>query len=62
MLENEREREFAEVEYDDAKEDQDIDASKLLNYPPTSEDLYPPLVEDSITEFDAAAGEAVRFM
>ena len=62
LLENEREREFAEVQYNDAKEDQDVDASKLLNYAPTTKDLYPPLVEDSIAEFDAVADEAVRLM
>ncbi|KAM5543353.1 hypothetical protein V8D89_003227 [Ganoderma adspersum] len=64
LLENqlERERVFAEVEYDDAKEDQDVDASKFLNYAPAAEDLYPQFVEDSITEFDTAAEEAVRLM
>ncbi|KAM5533055.1 hypothetical protein V8D89_013270 [Ganoderma adspersum] len=62
LLENQRERVFAEVEYDDAKEDQDVDASKFLNYAPAAEDLYPPFVEDSVTEIDTAAEEAVRLI
>ncbi|KAM5543336.1 hypothetical protein V8D89_003210 [Ganoderma adspersum] len=60
MLENLMVRDFAEVEYDDAKEDQTVDALKLLNYPSASDDMYPSRVEDSATHNDAAADEAVR--
>ena len=51
-----------EVEYDDSKEDQNVSISKLLNYPSAADDLYPPRVEDPITEDDAAADDAVRMM
>ncbi|KAI1783152.1 hypothetical protein LXA43DRAFT_1187180 [Ganoderma leucocontextum] len=61
-LDNQRGRDFAEVEYDDSKEDQNIDASKLLNYPSAADDLYPSRVEDSATQHDAAADEAVRLI
>lgn len=61
-LENLRTLTFAEAEYDDSKEDQNVDVSKLLNYPSASDDLYPPRVEDSITENDAAADEAIRMV
>ena len=60
MLRNLRVRDFAEVEYDDAKEDQNVDVSKLLNYPSAADDMYPLRVEDSATETDAVAEEAVR--
>ena len=53
-------RDFADVEYDDAKEDQIVDASKLLNYPSAADDMYPSRVEESATQNDAAADEAVR--
>ncbi|PIL33838.1 hypothetical protein GSI_03544 [Ganoderma sinense ZZ0214-1] len=63
-LDNQRDRDFDEVEYDDAKEDPNVDDNKLrvLNYPlaPTAEDLYPLLQDDCTTEFDAVAEEPVR--
>ncbi|PIL33826.1 hypothetical protein GSI_03532 [Ganoderma sinense ZZ0214-1] len=62
MLENQRGRDFAEVEYDDAKEDHTVDVSKLLNYPSAADDLYPARVEDSATHNDAAADEGVRLV
>ncbi|KAI1785192.1 hypothetical protein LXA43DRAFT_1100597 [Ganoderma leucocontextum] len=61
-LDNLRTLNFAEVEYDDSEEDQNVDVSKLLNYPSASDDLYPPPVEDPITENDAAADEAIRLI
>ena len=61
-LDNLRTLEFLEVDYDDAKEDQNVDVSKLLNYPSAADDLYPQREEDSVTENDAAADEAVRVM
>ncbi|TBU55048.1 hypothetical protein BD310DRAFT_934540 [Dichomitus squalens] len=61
-LDNLRTLEFMEVEYDDSKEDQDVDVNKLLNYPSAGADLYPPCVEDPITENDAAADDAVRLI
>ena len=60
MLENQRGRTFAEVEYDDALEAQTVDASKLLNYPSAADDMYPSRTEESPTLNDAAADEAVR--
>lgn len=60
-LDNLRTLEFPEVEYDDAKEDQNVDMGKLLTYPPAADDLYASR-EDSLTENDAAADEAVRLM
>ncbi len=56
--------EFPDVEYNDADEDQSVDVlNKLLNYPSAPlNNLYPPRVEDSITENDTAADEAVRLM
>ncbi len=53
-------RDFAEVEYDDAKEDQNVDVGKLLNYPSAADDMYPLRVEDSAAQIDAVADEAVR--
>ncbi|KAI1783149.1 hypothetical protein LXA43DRAFT_904186 [Ganoderma leucocontextum] len=61
-LDNLRTLEFLEVEYDDAKEDQNVDVSKLLNYPSAAGDLYAQREEDSVTENDAAADEAVRLI
>ncbi|PIL33864.1 hypothetical protein GSI_03570 [Ganoderma sinense ZZ0214-1] len=61
-LDNLRTTKFLEVEYNDSKEDQNVDISKLLNYSSASDDLYPPRVEDSVTENDAAADEAIRLI
>ena len=61
-LDNLRTLEFLEVEYDDAKEDQNVDVDKLLNYPSAADDLYAVGEEDSVIENDAAADEAVRLM
>ncbi|KAI0644525.1 hypothetical protein C8Q79DRAFT_777894 [Trametes meyenii] len=58
-LKNLREWEFSEYEYVDENEDQDIDASKLLNYPAAADALYN-IVEDIVTENDAQADEAVK--
>ena len=54
--------EFVEIPYDDEKEDQNVDMSKLLNYPSAADDLYGPPVEDILTEADSLADEAVRVM
>ncbi|KAI1785889.1 hypothetical protein LXA43DRAFT_99677 [Ganoderma leucocontextum] len=62
-LDNLRELEFLEVEYEDSMEDQNVDVGKLLNrYASAVDDLYPPPVEDSITKNDAAADEATRLI
>ncbi|KAI0666566.1 hypothetical protein C8Q78DRAFT_1107669 [Trametes maxima] len=58
-LENLRGWEFSEYEYVDENEDQNIDASKLLNYPSAADALYN-VAEDIVTENDAQADGAVR--
>ncbi|KAI0633741.1 hypothetical protein C8Q77DRAFT_1157905 [Trametes polyzona] len=58
-LENLREWEFLEVDYVDEDEDQEIDPSKLLNYPSAADNLYN-VVEDTITENDTQADDDVR--
>ncbi|TFK89009.1 hypothetical protein K466DRAFT_487737 [Polyporus arcularius HHB13444] len=52
---------FYELEYDDEKEDQNVDVGKLLNYPAASDDLYV-LPADVLSENDAQADEAVRLI
>ncbi len=52
---------FYELEYDDEKEDQNVDVGKLLNYPAASDDLYV-LPADILSEHDAQADEGVRLM
>ncbi|KAI0708178.1 hypothetical protein C8T65DRAFT_211601 [Cerioporus squamosus] len=56
-----KEFEFQDIEYDEEKEDQNVDVDKLLNYPAASDDLYT-LPTDVLTESDAQADEAVRMM
>ncbi|KAM5530344.1 hypothetical protein V8D89_015985 [Ganoderma adspersum] len=58
-LDNLRKLHFAEVEYDDLKEDQNVDASKVLNYRTAADELYPPQIKDSAAPYDAAADRAV---
>ncbi|KAM5543339.1 hypothetical protein V8D89_003213 [Ganoderma adspersum] len=61
-LEYQRARIFAEVEYDDSKENQDVDVSKLLNHPPIAHDLYPQRGENPASGNDATTKEAVRLI
>ncbi|KAI0767714.1 hypothetical protein C8Q74DRAFT_1203793 [Fomes fomentarius] len=56
-----RDVKFLEVEYDDSKEDQNVDVDKLLNYPSAADDLYT-TVHDTVTEIDAQADDAVRMI
>ncbi|TFK86599.1 hypothetical protein K466DRAFT_587082 [Polyporus arcularius HHB13444] len=56
-----KEYKFHELEYEDEKEDQNVDVGKLLNYPAASDDLYV-LPDDVLTENDAQADEAVRLI
>ncbi len=56
-----KEYSFHELEYEDEKEDQNVDVGKLLNYPAALDDLYV-LPADVLTENDAQADEAVRLM
>ncbi|KAI0752480.1 hypothetical protein C8Q80DRAFT_1146274 [Daedaleopsis nitida] len=60
-LKNLRKIEFTDVEYDDAKEDQNVDPSKILNYPSASDDLYT-VPNDVLTETDNNADDAVRMI
>ena len=52
-------REFLEVEYVDENEDQNVDPTKILNYPPAASDLFS-IPEDNITENDAQAEKSVK--
>ncbi|OSD01341.1 hypothetical protein PYCCODRAFT_541681 [Trametes coccinea BRFM310] len=58
-LENLRELEFTEREYVEEDEDQQVDATKLLNYPSPAGDLYE-TPDDAPTEEDAQAEDAVK--
>ena len=49
------------MDYNDDEEDQNVDVSKLLNYPAADDNLYIPPI-DVLTEIDAQADEAVRLM
>ena len=61
-MENLKEVEFSEVEYDDTKESQDVRIGELLNYPSAADDLYGPPPEDMLTEIDSLADDSVRLM
>ncbi len=56
-----REWEFTEFEYVDAEEDQEVDVSKLLNYPSAADSLYND-IEEIVTENDTRADDDVRIM
>ncbi|OJT10257.1 hypothetical protein TRAPUB_13211 [Trametes pubescens] len=60
-LENLREWEFTEFEYVDAEEDQEVDVSKLLNYPSAADSLYND-IEEIVTENDTRADDDVRII
>ncbi|KAM5533025.1 hypothetical protein V8D89_013293 [Ganoderma adspersum] len=61
-LDNLRTLEFAEVEYDDANEDQDIDISGSLIYRSIIDEMYPLRVEESLTENVTMVEEAVHMV